>query len=152
MWRILWQKPITTMTETEYLRDRLQGYQRAEEERQEIYESKLERREEKRRREMRQPKDWPDAFLKSAELLAREIRICSDGDADDSFFTEQLVQVVFARNAYNREMQAAQAEIDAIMARVRNATAQALEAKYGAEAADFAQALRDNDPKYLTNW
>lgn len=157
----------------EYLENKIEDM-RSEQERarHEAYERENERRE-ARRREFEEAQlyanDWSDGFSKGLGRARAEARAeAADNERmkDDPnmadippfyFFRDWVVQLERGRAIFEEESQAAQRKIErleALIAKVHESvrlkTADRLEAEDGDES--LVEALREDNPTYLTNW
>lgn len=157
----------------QYLEDQLEDERnRREQEQREAYEREKARREE-RRHEMEEayrfPDNWNDGFSRGIGLAKNEARaeaadnekIGTDPNWTDykptDFFARWVVQLERGQAVYNEEAQAAQIEIERLEAEIEKVRQSVLEntaKRLEAEDSDSSliQALRENNPSYLTNW
>jgi len=141
--------------ENAYLNDQLADIREREERRleDERRASKERRRQQQRdyRESLCHASDWPEAFSKGLMRIEAEASTENPVDDPDMWFTRWRDEVKYAQAIYTELMAAAQAEIDAIHQRVLSQTADKVEARFGL-IDGTAQALRNNDPEFLTNW
>lgn len=126
-------------------------------------------REEERREAMCYADDWPDGFYKGISRARQEAReenalnkelIADPQFADmvtDNWFEKWVAQLESGQKIYIEEVAAAQAEIERLESAIEEVKANArLKAAARIESSggdrELAEALRSNNPNYLTNW
>lgn len=132
------------------------------------------RREDDRRRREREEQEaqlyaetWPEAFRKTLPRLRKEASeeaaMNAEFPADaDTYFTEQVAEHEFAREAYNEEMKKVQQRIEDIRAQMekriaaleqaaRNRAAKRVDKNFG-KPTQIGENLRNNDLDAVTNW
>lgn len=138
-----------------------QRYQEQERREQEERQHEQARREAREAREeaLRTVSGWPDAFQKGLFLIGREAReeardnarYAADPDwKQDTWFQDWEREVRRAQALYAEELEAAEAQIQAVRAGMLAKVADRLETEF--PAGHTAEALRDNNPDFLVNW
>jgi hypothetical protein len=137
----------------------LDDYRRREDDRIELAERACRKRAEERRREyqerLRSASDWPEAFSNGLTLIGREAAdeaawLAEFKSGVGFTFAKWQTEVKRAQELYGEVMTDVERQIAELRAAALNQVADRLATEFGDTGT--VQALRENNPEYLTDW